>query len=52
MFEKQNNDKYWKNMRIEKPIDFQDYFDQVRRKQKVFEYDGVCDRVLTKFREG
>ena len=50
MFQNQNNQKYWKNMRIQKPIDFSDYFDQIRRKNRIFDYDAVCDRILNKFR--
>ena len=50
LLEEQKNEKYWKSMRIERPIDFNDYFDQIRRKYKIFDYDAVCDRIFTKLR--
>ena len=37
-------------MKIDKPVDFTHYFELVRQKYKIYDYDAVCDRVLTKFR--
>lgn len=46
------NDKYWKNFRIEKPLNSTDFLDSIRNKHKLYDYDAAFDRILLNFREG
>lgn len=51
-YEEEKNEKYWKNLRIEKPVDFEDFFFKVRNKYKIHDYDAACDHIIQKFRDG
>lgn len=51
-FESEKNEKHWKNLRIDRPLDFDDYFFKIRNKYKIHDYDSACDFVIYKFREG
>jgi ribosome biogenesis GTPase A len=48
----QKSEKYWQNLRIEKPKDFNDFFLKVRNKYKLNEYSTVCAHIIQAFREG
>jgi hypothetical protein len=46
------NDKYWQNLRIEKPSNAAEFLDRIRNKQKLYDYDAAFDRILINFRDG
>lgn len=53
MYEKfvsENNEKYWQNLKISKPDDFEDYFFKIRNKYKLHDYDAVSDFIIHRFR--
>lgn len=46
------NDKYYKNLRIERPSNATDFLDSIRSKHKLYDYDAAYDRIIHSFREG
>lgn len=50
--EADQNDKYWKNLRIERPLNATEFLDSIRSKHKLYDYDAAYDRIINNFREG
>lgn len=48
--EADGNDKYWKNLRIDKPNNATEYLDSIRSKHKLYDYDAAYDRIILSFR--
>ena len=51
-FEAKNNDKYYHNMRIDKPDNASDYLQLVRKRYKLYNDDAALDKIILSFREG
>ena len=47
-----DNQLFWKNLRVPCPLSSQELIDSVRNKHKLYDYDAAMDRVLGRFREG
>jgi len=51
-FEKEKNNKYYTNLRVEKPQNSADYLESVRKRYKLYDYDAALDKILMALREG
>lgn len=50
--EADGNDKYYKNLRIERPSNTTDFLDSIRAKHQLYDYDAAYDRIIHSFRDG
>jgi hypothetical protein len=51
-FEKEKNNKYYTNLRIEKPHNASEYLEMVRKRYLLYDYDAALDKILLSLREG
>ena len=50
--EHDGNEKYWQNMRVERPSNSAEYIDMIRTKHRLYNYDAVYDRIIGNYRDG